>query len=69
MSAADYGKLIYDLYLRRELVDASQSTIQDVGDFDLDRTALDHIETAERSFMNWQHLDKALKLLCTLEML
>lgn len=48
MSAADYGKLIYDLYLRRELVDASQSTIQDVGDFDLDRTALDHIETAEK---------------------
>jgi replicative DNA helicase len=48
ISAADYGRLIYDLYLRRQLISLSHEIVQEVRDFELDNTAIQHIETAEK---------------------
>ena len=48
ISAADYGRLIYDLYLRRQLINLSHETVQEVRNFDLESTAVQHIESAEK---------------------
>ncbi len=48
ISAADYGRLIYDLYLRRQLVDISHDVVQEVRNFELDQTASQHIENTEK---------------------
>ncbi|RZI47106.1 replicative DNA helicase [Candidatus Finniella inopinata] len=48
ISAADYGRLIYDLYLRRQLINLSHETVQEVRNFDMEATAVQHIESAEK---------------------
>lgn len=48
INAADYGRLIYDLHLRRELIDLGQHMVNDAYDADLDENALRQIETSEQ---------------------
>ncbi|MCP4394969.1 MAG: replicative DNA helicase [Alphaproteobacteria bacterium] len=48
INAAEYGKLIHDRYLRRELIDLGQGVISEAFEEDLDTTALDQIEITER---------------------
>lgn len=47
INAVDYGKTIYDLYLRRELIALGGDIVHDAGDYDLDRDAVNAIERAE----------------------
>jgi replicative DNA helicase len=47
INAADYGRTIHDLYLRRQLVDLGEEVVNDAFDGDLDLDAVDQIEKAE----------------------
>ncbi len=47
INAEDYGKLIHDLHLRRELIDIGQILVNEAYEPDLDRTAMDQIGGAE----------------------
>ena len=49
INAADYGRLIHDLYLRRELIELGTDVVNDAFSGDLEVTAVDQIETAEQS--------------------
>jgi replicative DNA helicase len=51
-SAADYGKLIYDLYLRRELLRIGQDICLQVKTYDFQTTAVQHIEQAEKQLFD-----------------
>lgn len=44
----DYGTLIHDLYMRRQLIDLGSTIANDAYVFDNDVSAIDHIETAEK---------------------
>ena len=48
INAADYGKLIYDLHLRRELINVGQDMVNDAFDSDLDHSAQNQIEGSEQ---------------------
>ncbi len=48
INAADYGRTIYDLYLRRELIELGEEVVNDAFGQDLEVTATDQIETAEQ---------------------
>ncbi len=48
INAGDYGKLVYDLYLRRELIDLGEELVNNAFDAHLDETATDQIETTEQ---------------------
>lgn len=48
INAGDYGKLIYDLYLRRELINVGQDMVNDAFESSIDDTALDQIEGSEQ---------------------
>lgn len=48
INAADYGRLIHDLYLRRELIELGTDVVNDAFSGDLEVTAVDQIETAEQ---------------------
>ena len=47
-NVGDYGRLIYDLFLRRQLVQICRETIQDAHQFDLEVSATHHIENTEK---------------------
>lgn len=47
INADDYGKLIHDLHLRRELIDIGQTLVNEAFEPDLDRSAMDQIGGAE----------------------
>jgi replicative DNA helicase len=47
INAEDYGKLIHDLHLRRELIAMGEDLVNQAFAPDLDRTAMDQIGTAE----------------------
>ncbi|NIA70309.1 replicative DNA helicase [Pelagibius litoralis] len=47
INAADYGKTIHDLYLRRELITLGEDLVNDAFEHDLDTEATDQIEGAE----------------------
>lgn len=49
VNASDYGRQIYDLHLRRELIDLGEELVNNAYTVDFDSTAKDHIETAEQS--------------------
>lgn len=51
-SAGDYGKLIHDLYLRRELLKISQDMAQSARTHDFDESALNQIEAAEKQLFD-----------------
>ena len=48
INAADYGRTIFDLYLRRQLIDIGERTVNCAFDHDLDISAPDQIEAAEQ---------------------
>jgi len=48
INAGDYGRLIYDLHLRRELINLGQDMVNDAYDADLDENAIRQIETSEQ---------------------
>ena len=45
---ADYGRTIFDLYLRRQLISLGEDVVNDAHQHDLDVTAATQIETAEQ---------------------
>ncbi|WP_010302194.1 replicative DNA helicase [Candidatus Odyssella thessalonicensis] len=51
-SAADYGKLIYDLYLRRELLKIGQDICGNAKVYEFDTTAISQIEQAEKQLFD-----------------
>ena len=48
INAADYGRLIHDLYLRRELIELGTDVVNDAFSGDLEVSAVDQIESAEQ---------------------
>ncbi len=48
INAADYGRTVYDLFLRRELIALGEDVVNDAFEQDIDITAADQIETAEQ---------------------
>jgi replicative DNA helicase len=48
INAADYGRTIYDLYLRRELIALGEDVVNDAFGQDLEVSAADQIEAAEQ---------------------
>ncbi len=49
INAYDYGKLVYDLYLRRQLIGLGEEMVNEAFAPDLDISASDQIEQAEQS--------------------
>jgi replicative DNA helicase len=49
MNSSDYGHLIYDLFLRRELISVSQETVDECRRFDMDTTAVNIVEHLEQN--------------------
>ncbi len=48
VNARDYGTTIHDLYLRRQLIDLGEDTVNEAYGHHLDSTAMDQIEAAEQ---------------------
>ncbi|EKV32383.1 Replicative DNA helicase [Caenispirillum salinarum AK4] len=48
INAGDYGRQIYDLYLRRQLIDLGEDLVNNAYTVDFDSSARDHIESAEQ---------------------
>lgn len=52
INVADYGKLIYDLYLRRQLINIGESVVLEARSFDLELNANKQIEAAEKKLFD-----------------
>ena len=52
INAADYGRTIHDLYLRRELIALGEDVVNDAFAQDLDSSATNQIEAAEQKLYN-----------------
>ncbi|HEX7967355.1 MAG TPA: replicative DNA helicase [Stellaceae bacterium] len=52
INAEDYGRTIHDLYLRRQLIDIGEGTVNDAYNFDLERDARSQIEGAEKKLFD-----------------
>jgi replicative DNA helicase len=52
INAADYGRTIHDLYLRRQLITIGEDTVNDAYAYDLDRNATAQIEQAEKKLFD-----------------
>ena len=52
INAENYGRLIYDLHLRRQLIDLGTDVVNDAYSHDPDDSATQQIETAEQSLYN-----------------
>ena len=48
INARDYAYSIYDMYIRRQLINLGEDTVNDAFDADLDKTATNQIEIAEQ---------------------
>ena len=48
INAEDYGRTIYDLHLRRQLIGIGEDVVNDAFSYDLDRDGTQQIETAEQ---------------------
>jgi replicative DNA helicase len=48
----DYGKKIYDFYLRRQLIDVGENIVNEAHTFDLDISATHQIEIAEKKLFD-----------------
>ncbi len=48
ISVSDYGRLIHDLFLRRQLIQIGHEMVQESRQFDIDVPATHHIENAEK---------------------
>ena len=52
INAEDYGRTIHDLYLRRQLIDIGEGTVNDAYNYDLERDARSQIEGAEKKLFD-----------------
>ncbi len=52
INAGDYGKLIYDLFLRRELIALGEDMVNDAFDSSPDESAMDQIEGSEQKLFD-----------------
>jgi replicative DNA helicase len=52
INAADYGRTIHDLYLRRQLIGIGEDTVNDAYSHDLERDARVQIETTEKKLFD-----------------
>lgn len=52
VSVSDYGRLIHDLFLRRQLIQIGHEMVQESRQFDLEVPAVQHIENAEKKLYN-----------------
>ncbi len=52
INTADYGRKIYDFFLRRELIDIGENIVNEAHTFDLDIQATNQIEIAEKKLFD-----------------
>ncbi|HEY7990662.1 MAG TPA: replicative DNA helicase [Stellaceae bacterium] len=52
INAADYGRQIYDLHLRRQLINIGEDVVNDAYSYDLEREAKLQIEAAEKKLFD-----------------
>jgi len=52
INAAEYGRIIYDLYIKRELIHLGTEMVNRAHSGEIDASALDQIQTAEQSLFN-----------------
>jgi len=52
INAADYGRTIHDLYLRRQLIAIGEDTVNDAYSHDLERYSLNETETTEKKLFD-----------------
>ncbi len=52
INAADYGKTIYDAFLRRQLIEIGTDTVNDAFEYTLDASATQQMETAEKKLFD-----------------
>ncbi|MBL8676771.1 MAG: AAA family ATPase, partial [Alphaproteobacteria bacterium] len=52
INTEDYGRKIHDFYLRRQLIDVGEDIVNDAHTYDLDITATDQIEIAEKKLFD-----------------
>jgi len=52
INSAEYGKLVYDLYLRRELIDLGENIVNKAFDATVDESAMSQIEDSEQVLFN-----------------
>jgi len=58
INAADYGRQIYDLHLRRQLINIGEDVVNDAYSYDLESEAAKQIETAEKKLFDLATLGK-----------
>jgi replicative DNA helicase len=52
INAQDYGRTIYDLYLRRELINLGENIVNNARSYNLEKSARDQIESAEQQLFD-----------------
>jgi replicative DNA helicase len=52
VNAEEYGRIVYDCYLRRELIDLGETVVNEAHDFDAEHSALRQIEDTEQRLYN-----------------
>lgn len=52
MNTIDYGKIIYDLFIRRQLISISQETTDECRTTDIETTGVDIVENIEKKLYN-----------------
>jgi replicative DNA helicase len=52
INTEDYGRKIYDFYLRRQLIDVGEGVVNEAHTYDLDVSATDQIEFAEKKLFD-----------------
>ncbi|NVK17537.1 MAG: replicative DNA helicase [Methylocystaceae bacterium] len=52
INAAEYGRIIYDLYIKRELIHLGTEMVNNAHSGQIEATALDQIQSAEQSLFN-----------------
>lgn len=52
INAGDYGKLVYDLYLRRELIEIGEDTVNEAYRYEIETDAANQIEKAEQKLFS-----------------
>ncbi len=52
INVTDYGRLIHDLFLRRQLIDLGETMVNEAHSHDLDRSAQNQIEESEQKLYN-----------------
>ena len=48
----DYAKIIYDLYIRRQLIEIGENIIKNANNYSLDEMAFEQVETAEKKLFD-----------------